>query len=468
MRYGDELRKSLLEGAKVLADAVGVTLGPSGRTVLLGGEPARATRDGATVVRDIGGLAGDRAASLGLGLLRHASLTAADEAGDGTTTAAVLGEAIYREAVRSPMAPPLLARELGEAAKAACDWLEGQARPVAGQDQLAQVALVSCGDAGLAGLVTEAFTRVGKYGAIVIDEGDGAEDEIVWEEGYVWPGKPAFGGEERWAPGEASIILCEKRGVSLAEATELLEGLAPGPVLWIAEHPGAVTQLLGANRDKLPSRVVPPPAHDEDALQDLAALTGGYVWMDGMKPEVGKAKVEVGRDGVRVWDGAGDARERAAGAEGKRRAQLGGAVAVLRVGAFTGAQMSERRARAEDALHALRTAAESGVLPGGGCALVRARKALPRTEGGRVLGRALAEPLRRIAGNAGAEPAVVLDRVERERRWGWGWDAKAGRMRHLLRAGIIDPAGVVCGALAAGASVAGLLLTAEAAVPARS
>jgi len=468
MRYGDELRRSLLEGTRVLADAVGVTLGPSGRTVLLGGDPARATRDGATVVREVGGLAGDRVSSLGLGLLRHASLTVAEGAGDGTTTAAILGEAIYREAVRSPLAPPLLARELGAAAEAACDWLEGRARPVDGATQLAQVAELSCGDRELGLLVYKAWSRVGKDGAVILEEANGPEDEIVWEEGYSWPGKPLFGGEERWAPGEASVVLCDKPGVGLKEVAEVLEGLDPGPVLWVAAQPGIVTQLLGANQAKLPSRVVPPPAHDEEAMEDLAALVGAGVWMDGIGPEVGKARVEVGRDGVRVWDGAGDARERAAGAEGKRRARLGGAVAVLRVGAFTGAQMSERRARAEDALHALRTAAESGVLPGGGCSLVRARRALPRTEGGRVLGRAMAEPLRRLAENAGAEGSVVLDRVEREKRWAWGWDAKAGRMRHLLRAGIIDPAGVVCGALAAGASVAGLLLTAEAAVPARS
>ena len=467
MRYGDDLRRSLMEGTKVLADAVGVTLGPSGRNVLLGGDPVRATKDGATVVRELERLAGDRVSSLGLGLLRHASLTVAEGAGDGTTSAAVLGEAIYREAVRSSMPPPLLARELTEAAEAVCEWLAGKARPVDGQVQMAQVARVSCGEVKLAGLVTEAFTRVGKHGAVMIDEGDGAEDEIVWEEGYHWPGKAFYGAEQRWSPGTTNVVLCDKRGVTTKEVAALLESIG-GPVLWVAAEPGIVVPLLAANREKIESRVVPPPAHDADALEDLAALTGAGVWMDGIGPEAGKAQVEVGRDGVRIWDGEGDARDRAAGAEGARKAKLGGAMAGRKVGAFTGAQMSERRARAEDALHALRTAAEGGVLPGGGAALIRARKALPGTEGGRVLGRAMAAPLRRIAANAGAEASVVQDRVEREKRWAWGWDAKAGRRRHLLKAGIVDPAGVVCGALAAGTSVAGLLLTAEAAVPARS
>ena len=183
MRYGDELRRSLMEGTKVLADAVGVTLGPSGRNVLLGGDPVRATKDGATVVRELERLAGDRVSSLGLGLLRHASLTVAEGAGDGTTSAAVLGEAIYREAVRSSMPPPLLARELTEAAEAGCEWLAGKARPVDGQVQMAQVARVSCGEVKLAGLVTEAFTRVGTHGAVMIEEGAGAEAELVWEGG---------------------------------------------------------------------------------------------------------------------------------------------------------------------------------------------------------------------------------------------------------------------------------------------
>jgi len=516
LKFREDARRSMLQGVNVLANAVRVTLGPRGRNVVLGkkfGSPV-ITKDGVTVAKEIE--LKDKYENMGAAMVKEVATKTNDIAGDGTTTATVLAQAIFREGVKNVTAganPMRLLAGIQQGVEAAVKELERMSKKVKGRGELANVAAVSANnDREIGELIAEAMERVGKDGVVTVEESRTLQTELDivegmrFDRGYLSPYFVTNPDRMEAALEEPFILLHEKKISAMRDLLPLLEQVAQQgrQLLIIAEDvEGDALATLVVNRLRGTVKVcaVKAPAFGDRRkaiLEDLAALTGGKVITEdlGIKLEsvtledLGSAKrVIVDKENTTVVEGAGSRKA----IEGRvstirrqveestsdydreklqeRLAKLAGGVAVIRVGAATETEMKEKKMRVEDAVNATRAAAQEGIVPGGGVALVRATRALDKLEpedidvrtGVRLLRRAAEEPLRRIAENAGTDGAIVIGRVE-ESKGAVGYNAATGKFEDLVAAGIIDPAKVVRTALQNAASIAGLLLTTDAAV----
>jgi chaperonin GroEL len=515
LKFREEARSAMLKGVNTLANAVRVTLGPKGRNVVLGkkyGSPV-ITKDGVTVAKEIE--LKDNYENMGAQMVREVATKTNDIAGDGTTTATVLAQAIFREGVKNVAAganPMQLQRGIQLAVEAAVAELERMSKKVKGKDELANVAAVSANnDREIGELISEAMDKVGKDGVVTVEESRTLQTELdlvegmQFDRGYLSPYFVTNPDRMEAVLEEPLILIHEKKIAAMRDLLPLLEQVAQQgrQLLIIAEDvEGDALATLVVNRLRGTIKVcaVKAPAFGDRRkaiLEDIAVLTGGKVITEdlGIKLEsvttedLGRAKrVIVDKENTTIVEGAGSRKA----IEGRvatirrqieettsdydreklqeRLAKLAGGVAVIRVGAATETEMKEKKMRVEDAVNATRAAAQEGIVPGGGVALVRAAKALDKVSaegdvktGVRLLRRAMEEPLRRIAENAGTDGAVVIGKVE-ESKGSKGFNAATGEFEDLVAAGIIDPTKVVRTALQNAASIAGLLLTTDAAV----
>ncbi len=508
-------REGILAGVDLLADVARVTLGPRGRNVMLQkswGAPA-VTKDGVTVVKEIE--LDDRFENMGAKMVREVAQKTSDVAGDGTTTATVLARAIVREGLRLVAAgfdSMELKRGIDLAVEAAVGAIAAQAKPVKERQRIAQVGTVSAnGDHTIGEMFAEAMDKVGKDGVITVEEAKGLETtlEVVegmrFDRGYLSPYFVTNPDKMTVELDDPLILFFEKKISSMRDLLPLLERVAQAarPIVLVAEDvegEALATLVVNKLRGTLHCAAVKAPGFGDRRkamLEDMAILTGGQLIAEeigaklenvGVK-ELGRCtRIVIDRDNTTIIGGAG----KKADIQGRikqlkaqieettsdydreklqeRLAKLSGGVAVIKVGDVTEIAMKEKKARVEDAMHATRAAAEEGIVAGGGVALLRAQQALDRLklEGDRVQGvaivrRAMEEPLRQIATNAGLEASVVLGKV-RDGKDDFGLNALTGTFEPLLKAGVIDPAKVVRSALQNAASVAGLLLTTEAAI----
>jgi chaperonin GroEL len=511
----ERAREGILHGVNVLADTAKVTLGPRGRNVLLQrsfGAPL-ITKDGVTVVKEIE-LEG-KFENMGAMLIREVATKTSDVAGDGTTTATVLAQAILREGLRLLAAgydPMNLKRGMDVAVERAVDHIKGQSKPVKDRERIAQVGTISAnGDATIGSLLAEAMDKVGKEGVITVEEAKGLEttldvvEGMQFDRGYLSPYFATNPEKMLVELDDPYLLFHEKKIANMRDLVPVLERIAQGgrPIVIIAEEvegEALATLVVNKIRGTLRCAAVKAPGFGDRRkamLEDMAILTGGKVIAEelGLKLEnltlddLGRCtRIVIEKDNTTIVGGAGKkdaiqarvAQIRAQIEETtsdydreklqERLAKLAGGVAVLRVGAATEVAMKEKKARVDDAMHATRAAVEEGVVPGGGVALIRAQASLAglKLEGDRAIGveiirRAMEEPLRQIVSNAGGEPSVVLNRV-REGKDDFGYNALTGTYEALLKAGVIDPAKVVRSALQNAASVASLLITTEAAI----
>jgi chaperonin GroEL len=514
--FGDSARRRLAAGIDLLANAVKTTLGPKGRSVVLerGHAAPALTRDGVTVAREID--FADPLQNMGAQLAKQAAARTGDAAGDGTTTATLLAQAIVREGLKhvaSGFSPIELKRGIDQAVAAIVAGLAVLARPVASSREIAHVASISAnGDAAIGDIIARAFERVGKDGVITVEDGPSLQDDLViseglqFERGYL---SPYFVSDEARQVAELErplILLADIKIGNIRELLPLLEQVAKAarPLLIVAqdvESEALAGLVVNHTRGLLKSVAVKAPGFGErrrESLEDLAALTGARVLSDdnGLTlaqvslGDLGQARrVEVGKEHTIVIDGGGTPQQIATRSEqikaqidatsagydrGKlqaRLAGLAGGVAVIRVGAATESELSEKKARLEDALHATRAAIAEGVVAGGGVALLRARQAASQLRGANadqdagiaIVLRAVEEPLRQIVVNGGGAPSVVLARVLRG-AGNFGHNAADGSYGDLVELGVLDPAKVTRTALQNAASVAGLLLTIDTAV----
>ena len=514
--FGDGARRRLASGVDVLANAVRLTLGPKGRNVVLerGHVTPAMTKDGVTVAREID--FADPLQNMGAQLIKEVAARTGSDAGDGTTTATVLAQAIVREGLKYVTAgfgPIGLKRGIDKAVAAVVAELTAAARPVATNQAIAQVATVSANaDAVIGGLIARAFDRVGRDGVITVEDGPSLQDDLTVAEGLQFKRgylSPYFISDAERQVAELErplILLADQKIANVRELLPLLELVAATsrPLLIVAEDvEGEALAGLVVNhaRRLLKSVAVKAPGFGErrrESLEDLAALTGARVLSgdSGLTlhavtlADLGTARrVEVGKEHTIVIDGGGPAAGIAARSSQikaqiadtyagydrdklhERLAGLSGGVAVIRLGAATEAELSEKKARLEDALHATRAAIAEGVVPGGGVALLRARQAALLLRGDSadedagiaIVLRALEEPLRQIVANAGGQPAAVLARVL-DGSGDFGYDAANGSYGHLFELGVLDPAKVTKAALQNAASIAGLLLTTDAGI----
>ena len=519
--HGEESRAAILRGINQLADAVKITLGPKGRNVVIDkkfGSPT-ITKDGVTVAKEIE--LKDSLENMGAQMVREVASKTSDVAGDGTTTATVLAQAIFREGVKTVAAganPMALKRGIDKAVERATEEIRRLAKPVKG-DAIAQVGTVSAnGDSTIGNIIAEAMNKVGKDGVITVEESKTMETslEVVegmqFDRGYL---SPYFvtDPERMEATLENPLILIhEKKISSMKDLLPLLEQVAKmgKPMLIIAEDvegEALATLVVNKLRGTLNIAAVKAPGFGDRRkamLEDIAILTGGKVISEdlGIKLEsvkledLGRAKkITIDKDNTTVVEGAGkqsdiEGRVKTLRAQieetssdydreklQERLAKLVGGVAVIKVGAATETEMKEKKARVEDAMHATRAAVEEGIVPGGGVALVRAAKVLEKFQinkegegdsdeqiGVNIVRRALEEPLRQIVQNAGKEGAVVVERVRAEKNDSFGFNAQTETYEDLVKAGVIDPAKVTRTALQNAASIAGLMLTTEAMV----
>lgn len=508
-------QRRLLMGVDALANAVKVTLGPRGRNVALakGSGAPRITKDGVTVAREIE--LDDHIQNLGAQMVREVASKTADVAGDGTTTATVLAQAIFREGLRLVSAghdPMQIKRGLERGVVTVTNALEQQSKPVQSRAEIAQVGTISAnGDATIGEMVAAAMDKVGNEGVITLEEAKGTEttlevvDGMRFDRGYISPYFVTDPEKMRCVLDEPYILLSEKKISVMADLLPLLEGILESqkPLLIVAEDvDGEALATLVINKLKgalLAAAVKGPGFGDrrKEMLEDIAILTGGQVVSDelGIKldqlklTDLGRAKrVEITKDETILIDGAGDQKSIAARVEVIKRqiheakndydkeklrdrlAKLTGGVAVINVGAPSELEMKERKDLVDDAIHATKAAAEEGVVAGGGVALLRCQLAIDALElepeqrtGAQILRRALEEPLRLIAANGGVDGAVVAQRV-REGSGGFGYNAATESYEDLFATGVIDPTKVVRVALENAVSVAGLLLTTNAVV----
>jgi chaperonin GroEL len=517
VRFGDEARRRMLRGVDRLADAVRVTLGPKGRTVLIDrsyGAP-RITKDGVTVAREIE--LSDRFENMGAQMVREVAAKTNQDAGDGTTSAIVLAQAIVREggkAVAAGMAPMELKRGIDKAVAALVTELARRSRPIATEAETAQVGAVSAnGDAAIGAMIAEAMRKVGKEGVITVEEAKGMEtaldvvEGMQFDRGYLSPYFVTNAERMIVELDEPFILIHEKKLAGLHALLPVLEAVVQSarPLLIIAEDiEGEVLATLVVNtlRGGLKVAAVKAPGFGDRRramLDDLATLTGAQVITEelGIKLEsvtlamLGQAKrVLIEKDETTIVDGGGahDAiRARCAQIQAQleditsdydreklqeRLAKLSGGVAIIRVGGSSESDVKERKDRVNDALHATRAAVEEGIVPGGGVALARASLVLSglsalnpdQKVGIEIVRRAALAPLRRIAENAGEDGAVVAGKVLDEAGYDFGFDAQAGAYTDMIAAGILDPTKVVRVALQNAASVAGLMITTEAMV----
>jgi len=516
LKFSEDARGAMLRGVNTLANAVRVTLGPKGRNVVIGkkfGSPL-ITKDGVTVAKEID--LENNYENMGAQMVKEVATRTNDTAGDGTTTATVLAQAIFREGVKNVTAgtnPMALQRGLQQAVEVAVAELERQSKSVKSKADLANVASVSANnDREIGALLSEAMERVGRDGVVTVEESRTMETELdlvegmQFDRGYLSPYFVTNPERMEAALEDPFILLHEKKVSSMRDLLPVLEQTAQqGRALLIisedVEGDALATLVVNKLRGTIKVCAVKAPAFGDRRkaiLEDIAALTGGKVITEdlGIKLEsvmiddLGTAKrVIVDKDNTTIVEGAGDKREIEGRIAALRRqieettsdydreklqerlAKLAGGVAVIRVGATTETEMKEKKARVEDAVNATRAAAQEGIVPGGGVALLRAAKALDKLTledadeqtGVRLLRRALEEPLRRIAENAGVDGAIVIGRID-DSKGKLGYNAATGEYEDLFAAGIIDPTKVVRTALQNAASVAGLLLTTGAAV----
>jgi chaperonin GroEL len=514
--FGDGARRRLAAGVDLLANAVKTTLGPKGRSVVLDrghGSPAL-TRDGVTVAREID--FADPLRNMGAQLAKQAAARTGDAAGDGTTTATLLTQAIVREGMKhvaSGFSPMELKRGIDQAVAAIVAELAVLARPVASSQEIAQVASISAnGDAAIGDIIARAFERAGKDGVITVEDGPSLQDDLVvseglqFERGYLSPYFISDAARQVAELERPLILLADIKIANIRELLPLLELVAKAarPLLIVAqdvEGEALAGLVVNHTRGLLKSVAVKAPGFGErrrESLEDLAALTGARVLSDdsGLTlaqvslGDLGQARrVEAGREHTIVIDGGGTPRQIATRSEQikaqidatsagydrdklqARLAGLAGGVAVIRAGAATESALTEKKARLEDALHATRAAIAEGVVTGGGVALLRARQAIGQLRGANadqdagiaIVLRAVEEPLRQIVVNGGGAPSVVVERVL-QGTGGFGHNAADGSYGDLVELGVLDPAKVTRAALQNAASVAGLLLTIDTAV----
>lgn len=516
VKFGDAARKKLLVGVNTLADAVKATLGPKGRNVVLErsfGAPL-ITKDGVSVAKEIE--LKDRIENIGAQLVKDVASKANDAAGDGTTTATVLAQAIVTEglkAVAAGLNPMDLKRGIDKATTAIVAELKNLSKPCTDTKAIAQVGTISANsDDSIGNIIAEAMEKVGKEGVITVEEGSGLENELSvvegmqFDRGYLSPyfiNKPDTMVAELDGP---LLLLVDKKISNIRELLPVLEAVAKSgrPLLIVAEDvegEALATLVVNNMRGIVKVAAVKAPGFGDRRkamLQDIAILTGGTVISEevGLSLEsaslehLGNAKrVVLSKENTTIIDGAGaqaDIEARVAQIRKQveetssdydkeklqeRLAKLAGGVAVIKVGAATEVEMKEKKARVEDALHATRAAVEEGVVPGGGVALVRALSSIKdltganeeQTAGINILRRAVEAPLRQIVTNAGDEASVVLDKVK-QGSGNYGYDAATGQYGDMIEFGIIDPAKVTRTALQAAASIAGLMITTEAIV----
>jgi len=512
--YDYHARERMLRGVEKLADVVAVTLGPTGRNVILDksyGGPT-VTKDGVTVSKEIE--LEDRFENMGAKLVNEVASKTSDIAGDGTTTATVLARAIFREGLRNIAAgssPTAVRRGVDKAVAAAVEQLQSLAKAVTSKDEIAHVGAISANNDDFIGnLLAEAMEQVGNDGVITVEEGKTAETtyEVVegmqFDKGYISPYFINRTPEMDCLLEDAYILIHEKKISNLRDLIPLLEKIAQSgkPLLIIAEDvesEALTTLVVNKLRGVLNCAAVKAPGFGDRRkamLGDIAILTGGTMISEdlGLKLEnllleqLGRAKkITVDREHTTIVEGAGKRADIKARVEQlksqiettesdydrekyqERLAKLSGGVAVVSVGANTETEMKQKKARVEDALHATRAAAEEGILPGGGVALLRCREAVEKARntargdekiGVDIVYRALETPLRQIADNCGVDGAVVADEVS-QKPVNTGYDANTGKYVDMFKAGIIDPLKVVRTALANAASIAGLMLTTE-------
>ena len=522
--HGEESRAAILRGVNQLADAVKITLGPRGRNVVLDkkyGSPT-ITKDGVTVAKEIE--LKDPVENMGAQMVREVASKTSDIAGDGTTTATVLAQAIFREGVKTVAAganPMALKRGIDKAVERATREIKKMSKPVTG-DMIAQVGTISAnGDHTIGELIAEAMQKVGKDGVITVEESKTMETalEVVegmqFDRGYLSPYFVTDAETMEAVLENPAILLCEKKISSLRDMLPILEQAAKlgKSILIIAEDvegEALATLVVNKLRGTITVAAVKAPGFGDRRkamLEDIAVLTGGKVISEdlGIKLEnvkledLGSArKVTLDKETTTIIDGGGNTKDLQGRVKTlkaqiedsssdydkeklqERLAKLVGGVAIIRVGAATETELKEKKARVEDAMHATRAAVEEGIVPGGGVVLIRAAKALEKfkvfetNEGGDVIGdedeqigvnivkRALEEPLRQIVANAGKEGAVIVEKVRSEKNPNVGYNAVTEKFEDLVAAGVIDPAKVTRCALQNAASIAGLMLTTEA------
>jgi len=513
VRYSDDARQRMFKGANVLANAVKATLGPKGRNAVLEksyGAPT-ITKDGVSVAKEIE--LKDKFENMGAQMLKEVASNTSDEAGDGTTTATVLAQAIIREglkAIASGRNPMDIKRGIDKAVLVATDELKRLSKPCKDSKAIAQVGTISANsDESIGKTIADAMEKVGKEGVITVEEGQGLENELEvvdgmqFDRGYL---SPYFINQQKSQTAEFEkplILLCDKKISNIREMLPLLEAVAKAgrPLIVVAEDvegEALATLVVNNIRGILKVAAVKAPGFGDRRkamLQDISTLTGGTVISDevGLSLEKvtlsdlgGAKKVVVEKENTTIIGGAGKAEDIKARIESIRQqaeettsdydkeklqervAKLSGGVALVKVGAATEFEMKEKKARVEDALHATRAAVEEGVVPGGGVALIRALKALDKLEGAnedqtvgiRILARSIEEPLRNIVQNAGEDAAVILNQVKAG-KGAYGYNAATGKFGDMLEEGILDPTKVTRLALQNAASVAGLLLTTE-------
>ena len=513
VRFSDDARARMFKGVNVLANAVKATLGPKGRNAVLEksfGAPT-VTKDGVSVAKEIE--LKDKFENMGAQMVKEVASNTSDEAGDGTTTATVLAQAIIREglkAVASGRNPMDIKRGIDKAVTAATDELKKLSKPCKDSKAIAQVGTISANsDESIGKTIADAMEKVGKEGVITVEEGSGLANELdvvegmQFDRGYLSPYFINNQASQSTDLEKPLILLVDKKISNIREMLPVLEGVAKAgrPLLVIAEDvegEALATLVVNNIRGILKVAAVKAPGFGDRRkamLQDIAVLTGGTVISDEVGLQLEKAtlndlgeakKIVVEKENTTVIDGAGKASDIKARIESIRQqaeeatsdydkeklqervAKLSGGVAVIKVGAATEIEMKEKKARVEDALHATRAAVEEGVVPGGGVALIRALKAFKDLEGAnedqsvgiRILARAIEEPLRQIVENAGEDAAVILNAVKAG-KGAYGYNAATGEYGDMLEEGILDPTKVTRLALLNAASVAGLLLTTE-------
>jgi chaperonin GroEL len=514
IKYDQQASDAILRGVNAMADAVKVTLGPKGRNVILEksfGSPV-VTKDGVTVAKEIE--LEDKFENMGAQMVKEVASKTSDVAGDGTTTATVIAQAIFREGLKMVSAghsPIELKRGIDKAVAAVSQAIQGLAKPTREKSEIAQVGTISANnDAEIGNILAEAMDKVGKEGVITVEENKTLEtvletvEGMQFDRGYLSPYFVTDAERMEAILENPMILLHEKKISSMKDLLPVLEQTAKlsRPLLILAEDiegEALATLVVNKVRGTLNVAGVKAPGFGDRRkamLEDMAILTGGQVIAEelGLKLEnvtlndLGQcARVVIDKDNTTIVDGAGDKKK----IEGRcqelrnqventtsdydreklqeRLAKLAGGVAVIKVGAATESEMKEKKARVEDALHATRAAAEEGIVPGGGVALLRAQAGLEGVEasneeqraGINIVRRAIEEPLRMIAQNAGQEGAIIVDKVKNG-KGAFGYNAATETFEDLIKAGVIDPAKVVRTALQNAASVAGLLLTTNA------
>ena len=520
VRFSQDARDRMLRGVDILAEAVKVTLGPKGRNVVLDksfGAP-RITKDGVTVAKEIE--LEDKFENMGAQMLKEVASKTSDVAGDGTTTATVLAQAIVKEGAKSVAAganPMDLKRGIDQAVHAVVEQLKSKSKKVTNNEEIAQVGTVSAnGDSEIGKMIAEAMEKVGKEGVITVEEAKSLESELSvvegmqFDRGYISPYFITDANKMVAELEDAYILIHEKKLATLQPLLPLLEAIVQSakPLVIIAEEvegEALATLVVNKLRGGLKVAAVKAPGFGDRRkamLEDIAVLTSGQMISEdlGIKLEnvtlnmLGRAKrVSIDKDNTTIVDGAGKKKE----IEGRinqikvqieettsdydkeklqeRLAKLSGGVAIIKVGGSTEVEVKERKDRVDDALHATRAAVEEGVVPGGGVALLRAAKVLDelKTEnddqktGINIVRKALSWPARLIAINAGEDGSVVVGKILERATYSFGYNAQSGEYGDLTSQGVIDPTKVVRNALQGAASIAGLLITTEAMVAER-